>query len=393
MPNHQAPGQMLGYLYQVRYALVLLLANDDENQQISIEKFDDVAFSNDDTPAKMIQIKHRLRKGGDLSDTSTDLWRTIKSWIDAVNGNPQLVQTTRFLIITTATAPEGSAASKMKSDERDIAGIYNQLKEICIAAGNKEHEKFYQSYMACNEITVKSILKKITVIDDADRIDNVGKSILRYIRLSCLPKYERQVLESVEGWWFGKVIECLCSDVPIYISYNQVRSKVVSLSREYSSESLPIDALEVPPTLSKEDLPECERVFLEQLDLICCGNQRMQLALRDYYRAFQQRGNWVRDELLYVNELEEYEYRLIDEWEHAYADMKDSLYEYGDSADERVLQRYGRELFQCVQNKDIRIRPLCGDAFVMRGSYHILANKLKVGWHRDFVDRLKHLLT
>ena len=44
MPNHQAPGQMLGYLYQVRYALVLLLANDDENQQISIEKFDDVAF-------------------------------------------------------------------------------------------------------------------------------------------------------------------------------------------------------------------------------------------------------------------------------------------------------------------------------------------------------------
>ena len=58
MPNHQAPGQMLGYLYQVRYALVLLLANDDENQQISIEKFDDVAFSNDDTPAKMIQIKH-----------------------------------------------------------------------------------------------------------------------------------------------------------------------------------------------------------------------------------------------------------------------------------------------------------------------------------------------
>ena len=87
MPNHQAPGQMLGYLYQVRYALVLLLANDDENQQISIEKFDDVAFSNDDTPAKMIQIKHRLRKGGDLSDTSTDLWRTIKSWIDASTDN------------------------------------------------------------------------------------------------------------------------------------------------------------------------------------------------------------------------------------------------------------------------------------------------------------------
>lgn len=28
----------------------------------------------------------------------------------------------------------------------------------------------------------------------------------------------------------------------------------------------------------------------------------------------------------------------------------------------------------------------------MRGSYHMLANQLKVGWHIDFYDRLKRLL-
>lgn len=28
----------------------------------------------------------------------------------------------------------------------------------------------------------------------------------------------------------------------------------------------------------------------------------------------------------------------------------------------------------------------------MRGSYHILANQLKIGWHVDFFDRLKQLL-
>ena len=47
MPNHQASEQMLGYLYQVRYALALLLENDNSDFQISIEKFDDVAFSKD----------------------------------------------------------------------------------------------------------------------------------------------------------------------------------------------------------------------------------------------------------------------------------------------------------------------------------------------------------
>ena len=44
MSNHQATEQMLGYLYQIRYALALLLKNDNPDYQISIEKFDDVAF-------------------------------------------------------------------------------------------------------------------------------------------------------------------------------------------------------------------------------------------------------------------------------------------------------------------------------------------------------------
>ena len=45
-----------------------------------------------------------------------------------------------------------------------------------------------------------------------------------------------------------------------------------------------------------------------------------------------------------------------------------------------------------IEKKDIRIRPKCQEAFVMRGSYHMLANQLKVGWHIDFYDRLKRLL-
>ena len=37
MSDHQASEQMLGYLYQVRYALALLLSNDNLDCQISIE--------------------------------------------------------------------------------------------------------------------------------------------------------------------------------------------------------------------------------------------------------------------------------------------------------------------------------------------------------------------
>ena len=76
MSNHQASEQMLGYLYQVRCALKLLLENDNSDFQISIEKFDDVAFSQEGVPKQLIQLKHHVQHKGSLTDGSTDLWNT-----------------------------------------------------------------------------------------------------------------------------------------------------------------------------------------------------------------------------------------------------------------------------------------------------------------------------
>lgn len=52
----------------------------------------------------------------------------------------------------------------------------------------------------------------------------------------------------------------------------------------------------------------------------------------------------------------------------------------------------GRNLNQTIEAKDIRIRTRVDEPYVMRGTYHGLANGLKIGWHVDFIDRLKHLL-
>ena len=42
--------------------------------------------------------------------------------------------------------------------------------------------------------------------------------------------------------------------------------------------------------------------------------------------------------------------------------------------------------------KDVLADDRVREAYVMRGTYHILANGLKVGWHVDFTERLQHLL-
>ena len=109
MVSHNAAGQMLGYLYQVRYALNLLMSSDDPSYQISIEKFDDIAFDKEGTPVQLIQAKHHTTPAS-LTDVSTDLWRTLNVWFDAISADISLLDHTDFVIITTAGVPANSAA-------------------------------------------------------------------------------------------------------------------------------------------------------------------------------------------------------------------------------------------------------------------------------------------
>lgn len=364
MPNHQASEQMLGYLYQVRYALALLLENDNSDFQISIEKFDDVAFSKDGMPKQLIQLKHHIQRQGSLTDGSTDLWRTLKVWIDVLSDSPDILDGTEFLIVTTAIAPDGTAASYLKKGKnRNAERAYEKLKDVCLKSENKDHKKYYDSFLETDESTIKHLISQICVIDGASDIIDVEKNFRKQIRYSCIPKYENQICERLEGWWYKKAIEALCSGTPIFVTQSQVRSFIVSVSQEYSDDNLPIDVFDIG-NLQEDDLSANEKIFYEQLKLICLGNRRMQTALRDYYRAFKQRANWVRNDLLFVNELEKYEQRLIDEWEHAFAAMEDDLAEYSGVTEEEKIKE-GRRLFSEIEKKDIRIRPKCQEAFVM----------------------------
>lgn len=391
MPNHQASEQMLGYLYQVRYALALLMKNDNANSQISIERFDDVAFSEDGIPKQLIQMKHHIQRQGSLSDASTDLWRTLKGWIDVVSESPDILNGTEFLIVTTAIAQEGTVAFCLKKDKnRNEECAYKKLKDVCLRSNNKAHKSYYDVFLKTDETVVKQLIRQICIIDGANDIINIEKDLKKQIRYSCIPKYENLILDRLEGWWYKKAIEALCSDFPIFVTQSQIRSLIVSINQEYSDDNLPIDTYEID-NLQENDLSDNEKIFYEQLKLICLGSRHMQVALRDYYRAFEQRASWVRNDLLYVNELEAYEQRLIDEWEHAFATMQDDLTGYrGTTEEDKIIE--GRKLFSEIEKKDIRIRPRCEAAFVMRGSYHMLANQLKVGWHIDFYERLHKLL-
>ena len=392
MSNHQASEQMIGYIYQIRYALYLLLENDDEEANISIEKFDDIAFTKQDGSSNsFIQLKHHTKKYGDLTDASTDIWRTLNVWINELKTNKMLLNNTKFLIISTAKSPKNSASSFLTTEmnSRNTEKAFTILNDIAENSTNKAHKSYYDNFLKNKSIISKELLHRVYVIDKSSNIIDTASNIKKILRFSCKPQYISSVFERLEGWWTNKAIDALCSTTPVYVNTRQIASYIVDISQEYSNDNLPIDIGDLYSVVDSSSFDG--ELFYEQLKLIGTNKNKLTIALRDYQRAFKQRANWVRNDLLYLNELDKYESRLVDEWEHYFADMQDEILDYDVLTDD-ISMKHGKTLFKEIENKDIRIRERCSEPFIMRGSYHILANELKIGWHNDFRNRLHYLI-
>jgi hypothetical protein len=386
MINHQASAQMLGYLYQLHCGLYLLLSDDNEKVSLCFEKFDDIVVANDEDKLSMYQVKLHTKQFGDLSDSSTDLWRTLNLWIDWAKANLEQILDTKFSIITNAKAPQSSAANMLRIDSRNVELAYTILKNVSNASKNKSHQQYYEKFLSLSEDKAKQLLYNIVVVDSNGDIQSVDEKIKNILKYSINFRYIDNLFERLVGWWLKRSEEVLMSNQPNFISQREVQSKIVQIASEYQEDNLPIDDFD-DSTIDKTDCNNVQ-VFQKQLNLLSVGERRLRIATKDYYRAFSHRNKWVNDELAYIDELDRYESKLSDEWEHCFSIMEDEL-EAIDNPTEEEKKTRGIKLLNEIEHKDIRIREKVSEPFVMRGSYHILSNQLKIGWHIDYQARLE----
>jgi hypothetical protein len=112
-------------------------------------------------------------------------------------------------------------------------------------------------------------------------------------------------------------------------------------------------------------------------------------AVRDYYRAFEQRSRWVRENLVMVGDIERYELTLCEEWDLTFNRALDDL---GQEEAEAAQGQMAKMIYQWVETSCYPIQKNVDNPSISRGSLHMLANDLRVGWHPQFMSRLQHLL-
>jgi len=376
-----ATASMVGYLYQCRFALFKAIeaTRDAPGADISIERFDDVAFEQNGDPVELIQTKHHLAGKGSLSDASTDLWKTLRVWAERIAADPATVLSSRFFLITTATAPSGSAASLLRGDGRDETEALALLEASAAASKSATNAPAYQAFVALSPTLRFGLLKAMTVLDAAPDALDLQADIEAELHHAAKTQHVPALVERLEGWWFRQVIASLSVTGAPPIPVIAVDAKIEELRESFQRDALPVDFAELDVTQEILDEHD-ERLFVRQLRDIRVASKRIEWAIRDYYRAFEQRSRWTRDDLLVDNELQRYERGLIEAWEPRF----ESACEECDERDDAGRIAAGRQIYQWAErDADFPLRSV-RQRFLTHGSFHILANRLVLGWHPDF---------
>jgi len=386
--KYSAGPQLTGYLYQCRLALLLSLQRLKKSTQItiSIETLDDVVFDGDGTPQEIIEIKHHFSGAGDLSNSSVDLWKTLNIWIDLLNS--KISQDSIFCIMTTAIAPNESATSFLKYEHRNVNAAEMILLEVARTSVSEKNLPIYKKFLALSKQTRRRLLDAIVVNDKCPRVLELDESLQEEIWTACERSKVEQFLIYLEGWWYKRVLKSINDSNYSLILGEELESKINGLREEFKIDSLPIH--EDLKTVDVDKKLYEDFVFVHQLKIINVTSRRVAIAINNYYRAFEQRSRWMREDLILVGDIEDYEKGLVEEWNTRFETMKENL---GEKPSEERKIEAARAIYAWIeQEANFPIRPHCQENFITRGSYHILSDRSQVGWHVEFKERIASIL-
>jgi hypothetical protein len=390
--------QGLGYLYQARLALLNLLQLP-EDTAVYMEKDDDLDFVDRDGDKSLASLKHKA-VGDKLTDLSTDFWKSVNIWLVRYKRDGRATSNLRFFLFTTSTVSTASFLSRLLPDQAVASGDEATLTDLANAALAESTSKLIApiatAFKELSEPEKQDFLERILIFDNSPRISDIPTIIKDKHMRSIRREHREFVFERLDGWWNDTVIKQLTHASTEGIFGYEVSDKLSAISEEYKADNLPINFRGKMPA-EEIDTQTDPRLFVAQLREIGISSSRIRSAILDYYRAFEQRSAWARENLLVSGEVEEYEDRLADEWNRyrdvAFEKLKDDSAE--DALREAGATLYNWAEFETGKIESLRIRARVTEPYVLRGSFHILADATpepRVYWHPRFLERLRKML-
>jgi len=409
-----ASASMRGDTYQFQYALFLMLTILKEqglkkNISVKIEGLDDIELSENGKTYKLVQTKHVT--GKPLTDSSEHFWKTLKNWSCLIIMGKVSVNNVIFSLVVTLGAKSNTILDLLSQKKIDKAleeiekFILDRQKKIhnfdkqspqdpCLSLkANKDDDKLSgneKAFIVFEKLgdQKRKLLESMEVNLSEPNLEQLNAKIKELLSIYVRNNHVDSFFDNLTEWWYTKV----SNTFPI-ITISEIHSKIQDLRDRYPADSLPLryDGMEI-------ELPrdiDSMRFVLQLKELKY--TRQIDSAKQDYWKAYRERCEWQYEGRVSLEDIADYEDRLIREsWKRKFDKVCDNFeFENDERIDnltnEKKLQELGRKIYEETLDDFIPFKTVTA-RYIMNGSYHELADKKpepKVYWHPKFLEFLK----
>jgi len=377
----------LGYEYQALQALLLILPSG-SNSKVYIERFDDVDFENGNEK-KIIQGKFSLKNKRKITSKEPAFWKSLGNWIDLIETGIISEDEYHFLILTTRDTDD-SIILQFTEDEkkRDSKELLDNLIEQAekIENKNKENKKHIKKFLNLDYGKKFSLVEKIQIFTNQPNILEIQEKINTHLKEWSLSDFYEGFFDAIYGWWYREILKRLSGDVNQPLTHNELVETIQYNRSQQSAKTLPVyfDKITNPDKIV-EELKKFN--FVEQLHLIDLENGTVIACMMDYYLAAEHRSKWVRKLSHVSDRLDDYDKELKSKWGSEFLSSEREIKKLN-IVDEDKLKGYGLKIFEWMDKysfyPDLKLEKDVGKIWLWKGSFHMLSDECKVGWHPNF---------
>lgn len=390
--EHSAADAALGFLYQGQYALLLLWRHGDDDAVIHIETLDDVVLDTRGGPI-LEQLKHSLKANPPaITIASVPLWKTLKAWIDAL---PELdLAHARFHLVAVAEISHGSPLEALLDDTADrndlLAALNEEAKRVmrehkgaiarkATTIPHADRAVACEAFLALPEDLKEQLLSRSGIKHKQPNIAQIEDELAKSLN-AVLPDKRKQVARQLLEWWNGRILDLLCKKPTTGISKIELLKRYMEIIR-----SIELD--ELTSAFANAWHPagyRCNPKIEQQISLVGGGENHLKRAIREEWRAREERSRWLTENPARQETIDNYDERLIEEWLDRHKDMCHQCTEV--SNDE--YKKNGLKLLEWSHYKAPKeLEPIdlkIVSPYYVRGTYQVLSVSGDVGWHPNY---------
>lgn len=379
------PGQLYGYLVQVTRAVAHLLRAR-VGQAVSVEHLDDVATQGlDDVVAE--QDKSGLAHNP-VSDRSIDLWKTLHNWVCAIRDGALKSVDTKFVLYV-AQDHHGDVIDRIHkiACKADADALIEALRDefwgkepdrSARVELPKDLAEHVNGVLQAPEVA--SLLFVNLTLENGSGSPN--DDLLSLIAKMAIPESAcEDVLKHLLGWAKRTIEKLIEKKQPAILTYEDFHKQLVGAARKFdrSPNALVPTTFEISQSEIEGELRA--RTYVRQLEAVKCDEADLVRAVNDFLRSAVERTTWSERGVVLEGSFGEFEDSLERAWQSQKARIEiEHRYE--------TEEDRGRLVYANCSGLQQRLQGMDVPAHFVPGSFHTLAESLRVGWH----PRYRHLL-